>query len=215
MFLAAAGVFCFAVTGVFVQQATVEERVAALESYVSTIQPTLVDLSNGFNQSIQKYTEGLETSLADYSQKLQANIDQRMERAGRKGVVLNPFSSTYQSIETNTGVFLIAIERMEQIENGVRLHVNVGNPNYADYNDFTLRFIWGKKRVGEMGPTYEEWRQTLKGVDVTFNGKLARGKWNSMEVDLTPVGEGELSYLECEMNVSSVELEMDAAAGAY
>jgi hypothetical protein len=176
---------------------------------VATIQPTLIELSDGFNQSIQRYTQDLEASLQDYSSKLQQNLDQRLEHMGRKSVVLNPFSATYQSIETNTGLFLIAIERMEQIENGVRLHVNVGNPNYADYTDFTLRFIWGKKRMGEHGSTYEEWRRTLKGVEVAFNGKLAKGKWNSMTVDLTPVGEGELGYLECEMNVRSVELETE------
>ena len=45
---------------------------------------------------------------------------------------------SYQSIETNTGIFLIAVEKVEQIENGVRLHINIGNPNYADYQDFEL-----------------------------------------------------------------------------
>ncbi len=211
-YLLTAGILLFLMdTVAFSQQAgpAIEARVEALENYVATIQPTLVEISDGFNRSIQKYTQDLELSLQDYSGKLQQNLDQRLERMGRKSVILNPFSSMYQSVDTNTGIFLIAIERMERIANGVRLHVNVGNPNYADYNDFTLRFIWGKKRIGELGPSYEQWRQSLKGVDVTFNGKLAKGKWNSLTVDLAPVGEGELGYLECEMNVKSVELETE------
>ena len=122
--------------------------------------------------------------------------------------MLNPFSSNYHSIETNTGIFLIAIEKMAQIDNGVRLFVNIGNPNFADYNDFQLRFLWGRKRSGDYGMSYEQWRTSLKGVEATFKGKLERGKWNSLTVDLVPVGQGELAYLECEMNVSSVELEV-------
>ena len=192
----------------FAQQSdtTLERRVTALENYVETIQPTFVEMSDTFNNSIQRYTQDLESSLENYSQTLQRNLDRRLDGFGRKTIVLNPFSAAYQSIETNTGIFLIAIERMEQIENGVRLHVNVGNPNFADYNDFTLKFIWGRKRTGDYKISYDQWRQSLKGVEATFRGKLEKGKWNSIAVDLSPVGQGELSYLECEMNVTSVEL---------
>ena len=195
---------------VFSQQsdAALERRVQALENYVATFQPTLVELSDNLNYSIQQYTRGLESSLENYSQALQRDLDQRLEGLGRKRVILNPFSTTYQSIETSTGIFLIAIEKVERIGKGVRLHVNIGNPNFADYNDFKLRFVWGRKRGGDYKISYEQWRQSLKGVDATFRGRLEKGKWNSLTVDLSPVGQGQLGYLECEMNVTSVELEL-------
>ena len=207
-FVTIAAVLFLASDTAFSQQSntTLEDRVEALEDYVATIQPTLVELSNDLNSSIQQYTNDLESSLEAYSGKLQKNLDQRLDGLNRKTVMLNPFSKAYQTIQTNTGTFLIAVERVEPIERGVRLHINIGNPNYADYRNFKLKFIWGRKRSGEYAISYDRWRQSLRGVEFTFNGRIEKGKWNAMAVDLVPVEQGQLSYLECEMSVSSVEL---------
>jgi len=184
-----------------------ERRVEALEKYVSTFQPTLVELSDNLNKSIQGYTKGLESNLNEFSKKLQMNIDERINSRDNKMVILNPFSSAFQTIQTNTGNFLIAVERVQPIENGVRLHLQIGNPNYADFSDFKLKLVWGQKWGGTSVMPYEQWRQSLNGIEYTFQGKIAKGKWNAMAVDLTPVGQGYLGHLECEMNVTSVELE--------
>ena len=54
-------------------------------------------------------------------------------------------------------------------------------------------------------PSYET--RTGKGEVIIQNQNqesityFEKGKWNSLTVDLTPVGQGELGYLECEMNV--------------
>lgn len=183
-----------------------ESRVENLEEYVATFQPTLVELSNDLNKSIQEYTKGLESSLDSYSRKLQINIDERLSRIDSTSVVLNPFSREYQSIKTNTGFFLLAVEKLESIENGVRLHLNIGNPNFADYQDFKIKLIWGQKWAGEHVIAYDEWRGSLTGAEFTFRGKIKKGKWNPMTVDLIPAVQGQLGYLECELNVSSVEL---------
>ncbi len=186
-----------------------EWRVQKLEKYVETFEPTIRELSNNLNESIQEYTKGLESSLESYSQKLQINLDERLSSINRQIVVLNPYSESYQSIETNTGTFLISVGKVEQIEGGVRLHVNIGNPNYADYQNFKLKLIWGSKWVSGITTTYDQWRQSLHAAEYTFQGKLEKGKWNTVTVDLSPIGSGRFDYLECEMNVSSIELEFN------
>ena len=183
-----------------------ERRVEKLENYVATFQPTIVELSENMNSSIQEYTKGLEESLENYSQKLQLNIDERMRNSNRKVAVLDPFSKAYQSIETNTGMFLISVEKIEPIEGGARLHLNIGNPNYADYQNFKLKLIWGQKWSDGSGLTYDKWQRSLNGVEYTFQGKIEKGMWNAIVVDLVPTGEGQLGHLECEMEVSAVEL---------
>lgn len=183
-----------------------EWRVQKLEKYVETFQPTISELSHNLNESIQEYTKGLESSLESYSQKLQINLDERLSSINRQTVILNPYSKSYQSIETNTGTFLISVEKVEQLEEGVRLHMNIGNPNYADYENFKLKLIWGSKWADGLTTTYDQWRQSLNGAEYTFQGKLKKGKWNTVTVDLSPMGSKPLDYLECEMNVSSVEL---------
>jgi uncharacterized coiled-coil protein SlyX len=185
---------------------SLERRIEKLENYVATFQPTIVELSENLNTSIQEYTQGLESSLEGYSQKLQMSLDERLNNIDRKVVIMNPFSKVYQSIETNTGIFLISVEKVEPIEGGVRLHLNIGNPNYADYQNFKLKLIWGQKWADGYGASLEEWRQSLNGVEYTFQGKIEKGMWNPVTVDLSPAGDGQLGYLECEMEVSSVEL---------
>ena len=188
------------------QETELEWRVQKLEKYVATFQPTIKALSNNLNESILEYTKGLESSLESYSQKLQINLDERLNNINRKVAVLNPFSKSYQSIETGTGIFLISVGKMEPIAAGTRLYINIGNPNYADYQDFQLKLIWGKKWARGFNTTYEQWRQSLSGAEYTFKGKLEKGKWNTVSVDLTlPDGE-RFDYLECELSVSSVEL---------
>jgi len=125
-----------------------EIRLQNVENYVATIQPTIVELSDALNKSIEEYTQGLESSLEIYSKMLQVNLDERLRNIDRKSIIINPYTRAYQNIETNTGNFLIAVERVEPIENGSRLHLNIGNPNYADYQNFTLKFIWGGRWAG-------------------------------------------------------------------
>lgn len=186
-----------------------EWRVQKLEKYVETFQPTISQLSNNLNESIQEYTRGLEASLENYSQKLQSNLDERLSGTNRQVVILNPYSKAYQSIETNTGIFLISVGKVEPLAEGIRLHLNIGNPNYADYQNFKLKLIWGSKWSGGYATTHEQWRQSLNGAEYTFQGKLEKGKWNTVTVDLNPTDGRQLGYLECEMTVSSVELEFN------
>ena len=191
------------------QETELEWRVQKLEEYAETIQPTLTTLSTNLNTSIQEYTRGLESSLENYSQKLQVNLDERLNNIDRKVTVLNPYSKTYQSIESGAGTFLISVDKVESLDSGTRLHLNIGNPNYADYQGFKLKLIWGQKRTDGNKITHEQWRQSLNGAEYTFKGRLVKGKWNSVTVDLRPYDGSLLSYVECELEVSSVELEFN------
>lgn len=183
-----------------------EQRVAYLENYVDVLQKSLVELSENMNTSMQEYTNNLELSLENYSQGLQYGLEERVKSISRNSVVLNPFSKAYLSINTNTGIFLLSVDHVEPIDDGVRLHLNIGNPNFANYQDFKLKFYWGNRWGGVQEMPYAEWRQSLKGVEYTFKGLIEKGKWNSMSVNLVPAGDGQLEYVECEMAVNSVEL---------
>ena len=187
-------------------QGILEQRVEKLEQYVTTIHPTMTELSNNLNQSIQEYTQGLETSLENYSQRLQLSLDERLNNLNRKVVVLDLFSTAYQSIEINTGTFLISVENFERLESGGRVHLNIGNPNFADYQNFKLKLLWGTRWAGERVMPYDQWRQSLTGGEYTFEGKIEKGKWNKIAIDLIPSDDIVINHFECEMHVSSVEL---------
>ncbi len=202
--------FCFlalTVVPVVSAQDVLEQRLIAVEQYLQNIQPTLVDFSERMQQGIQEYTTQLEASLADFSQNLQSDVEQRLMAVNNRITVLNPTTRAFQRIDTNTGTFLIAVDKMEQVSGGYRLTLNIGNPNYADYRDFNLQIFWGAKWDPNSSVNYDQWRGSLRGAEYTFNGALKRGEWQQIEVDLVPANANTMSYLECKMNVLAVELK--------
>ena len=184
-----------------------EDRVRALENYVDTFQPTLLEFSSGFEQSIRQYTQQLETSLQSFSTSLEQKLDERLSKIEHKKAYFDPRSNAYQHVMTRSGMFLIAVKKMTSIGNGVRLALDIGNPNYADYKDFTLKLVWGSPPPVEGGLEYQRWQSELVGAQFTFNGSIDRGVWNEIEIDLVPADYSNFGYLEVEMDVASVELQ--------
>ena len=196
----------FTTKGVLAQadDGQLQKRVEALENYVQSLQPGLNDFANKLQSGLQDYTKQLETGLESYSKGMEENLDARLQTLDRNTIVLNPASNAYQRIDSNTGTFLIAVEKFETISNGFRLHLNIGNPNYADYKDFKLKLLWGKKWDKGYMTKYEDWRRSLQGAQFTFQGNLQKGTWTPLDVDLVPAQD--IQYIECQLEVSGVQL---------
>lgn len=182
-----------------------EERIIHIEEYLETFQPTLVDFSNKIQDGIESYTKNLESNLSDYSQRMKADLEQQMAQKESRSTVLDPGSTDYQRLETNSGTFLIAVDQVSAVEGGVRLKLMLGNINFADYKDFKLRVFWGARYSGQ--GSLEQWRSTLRGAEFSFGGVLAKGMWNPVDVDLVPATVQDVGYFECQMEVFSVDLK--------
>lgn len=196
--------------GVFAQQSSVEEldaRLRAVEEYLDTLPPSLATYTGSLEQGINNYTKNLEEGLAKYSEHLEESLESRLLGISNKTVELSPDNRSYQKIETPTGMFFINVQDMQPVNGGYRLFLQIGNPNYADFRDFTLRLVWGKKWTPGSPLTFDQWRESLTGAKYSFKGQLARGKWNPVEVDLIPATAEDIEYIECELGVSSIELE--------
>ena len=180
-----------------------------MEKYIDQVSPALDDFSTDVRDSLTNYTRGLESDLNAYSRQIQKNIDQRLKSIRTRVILSKPDSSTYQRIDTNTGVFLISYQKKEALKDKTRLHFNIGNPNYADYRDFKIKIFWGAPwDTKDNAIAYEVWQNSLKGIEFTFQGMLYRGTWNSIEVDLPVTRPAEMEYMECELDVLSVELQV-------
>ena len=163
-----------------------EARVTGLEEYVKKLQPSFQDFSSG----------------------LMANVDLRIKAATDKIVVLNPASRRFTKIEANSGTFLISVQKMEKIDNGYQLLLNIGNPNTPTYSGIKMVFRWGQKWDPSFAKlTYEEWRRSLQAAEYTYNGVLEPGSWTDVAVDLVPAQVNLIEYIECEMEINTVKLE--------
>lgn len=187
---------------------TLESRVFSLENYVETIQPNLVEFSNSLHTSIKNYTEDLENSLNNFSRNIQSDLDERFKQFENKRVILNIASKAYQKIDTNSGPLLISIDEYKALQNGYRLKFQIGNLNFADFKDLKLRLFWGRSFDNSSQGSYEQWRQGLNGAEYKYPGTLAKGTWTPLDVDLTPASLEDLAYIECEIEVASVELQI-------
>lgn len=189
-------------------KADLEERVHAIENYIEGFQPALNKFSEDMENSARTYNQGLESSLNKYYLKLQNTLNQRLNTLDNRIVVLDTSGKTFQRLDTDAGMFLISIEKTEKIDNGIRLHMNIGNINFADYGDYKIKLVWGKKWTGgEQGDSYFIWKQSLTGAEFLFKGVLMKGVWNPVKLDLVPADLNQIEYMECGMTVSTVILD--------
>jgi hypothetical protein len=160
--------------------------------------------------ALEDYIQKLQASLSEFSRNLSDQTDRQMKAYTNQTVVLNPFSPKLSKIETNTGMFLISVSKIEKIQNGYRLTLNVGNTSSASFADVILRMRWGKRwDPSYVNPTYEEWRKSLKAGTFSYNGTLAPGAFNEVIVDLTPAEIDDKEYIECEMEAGSLKMQKE------
>ena len=189
------------------QLQNMDARLRTIENYLETLRPTLLNFSGNIQEGLASYTRELEKNLDAYTQQLQESLDDQLAGQQDRKVILDTRSHAFQKVVTNTGIFLISVDKMEAVSNGYRLYLQIGNINYADFRNFTLRLIWGAPWNAGSKLSREQWRQSLMGAEYSFEGRLEKGKWNSVEVDLIPASAQQMEYIECEMGVASIELE--------
>lgn len=159
--------------------------------------------------NLEGYIQGLPTQLTDFSKGIYSDLDQRMKFAADKVVGLNIVSKQFSKVETNAGDFLLAVDQREKTANGYRLVLKIGNPHSATYSNFKLRLFWGKNwDPSFVKPSYEEWRGSLVGAEYSFAGPAEPGVWTPVTVDLVAPAGQPFEYLECEMSVGAIELQM-------
>ncbi|MCB9746981.1 MAG: DUF3251 domain-containing protein [Candidatus Omnitrophica bacterium] len=172
-----------------------DQRLQSVEEYLQNIPDIL-----------QNFSMTLQDSMNSMNADIQNSIQQQVQYSSFRKVLLNPTSTAFQRIDTNAGVFLIAVQKTEEIDGGYRLHLSVGNPNIADYRDFKIRLSWGEEWNPNASISYQQWRNSLTTADYSFKGSLVKGVWSPVSVDVVPSTRRTLGVLECSMEVSSIEM---------
>ncbi len=183
-----------------------DQRIKVLEEELQNLRLNLTEYSNRLQSGLEEYTRNLEQSLSDFSRQLDESLQDRIKDLNYEVAYLQPGSTAYQRINTNTGAFLIALEKVISIEGGFRLFLDIGNPNYATYNGFKLKIWWGRRLEPDQKQSYDIWRSKLKGAEYSFEGSLKPGASTSIEMDVQAESREDLGHLECELRVMSIEL---------
>ena len=128
-------------------------------------------------QALEAYVEKLNTNLNVFSKDLLSQIDMKVKAGSDKIVGINPGSKTFTKVETNSGMFLIAVNKFQRTEEGYRLLLNIGNPNAAIYNGMRFKLRWGKRWDADSIIKYDAWRASLISGEYTYGGELPPGQW--------------------------------------
>ncbi len=203
-------VFLHTIPTCFAQSDTqnMDQRFKAIEDYVQQFPGALEELGINLENSLSSYTQNLDASLNQFSSRLKIDMEQQFEQLRNNRVMLSPRSKAFKTIQTNSGNFLIALNKTENIEGGIRLHFNIGNPYFADFQNFKLKVFWGQTFESSNSKSFDEWQGSLLGKEFKFDGALKKGMWNKVFVDIVPAKYYQIEHIECEMEVLGIELQM-------
>lgn len=157
---------------------------------------------------LEDYIEQIEPAFNDFSNDLDEHLKMRIDRAVGNVVYLDPLSKDFYKIETNAGLFLIAIKEINKLEKGYLMKLRVGNPNNASYEGVKLTVSWGKPwDPRAINKNFNDWRKSLLTAEYNFSGALESGTWTEIAVELTPIQLGHWGHIECSMDIKTIKLQ--------
>lgn len=130
-----------------------------------------------------------------------------LERQLREGnsVELNTTGQSYRQVKSSNGWFLVRVVKTEPYLNGYKVTFAIGNTSTARFGGFDLSVQWGTAE-----PPYSDkwsaWYHSLQSKDEHFPSDLFAGRWNEVEMILTPAKPNELGYLRLSMKTDVVSL---------
>ncbi len=190
--------------------AELRDRVRELEDYQYSIKPRLEEWQKRIENNNNEFQANLQKNLQEYVTSLQNHLDTQIRSVNDRSVLVDVLSKEYTKIETNSGSFIIGVKKIQPLANnaGYRVTIHLGNPNFASYRGLKFNLTWGEKWDENSRQKYEEWRQTLTQGKYTHSGKVNQGSWAEVDLDIPAASMKQLAYVECSMDVESVELNL-------
>ena len=185
----------------------IQEKIAALEKRVRELEkagngPNGSGVTEASTAALEKRIEELESSL-----KL-ANLLISQKRDRTETAQLDPSSRDFSQIDSDSGSFLVAVEDATPYLNGYRIKLKIGNPQYADFSNVSLKARWSRsydwKKYSES--SYDSWQKAIHEKEITLNTTVSAGAWNHVEIDLIPCNVDELGFLEVSLKSPMIRL---------
>lgn len=123
-----------------------------------------------------------------------------LERA-RNVVVVDPSDPSFSVCETADGKLYVSTARVEPYLDGVRVHLSIGNPQSADFNNLEVHCHWSPFI------TTNDWTWHWGHESTnTLLGTFAAGSWHKAEISLLPCTTDELKGAQIEFFTGEVGL---------
>lgn len=119
-------------------------------------------------------------------------------------VTLDPsIPKQYARVNSSSGFFLVSLQNVEPYLDGVKVRLNIGNPLSATYGGFKIKAKWGPKWNHV---SVKEWQSVLREKELSFTDSLESGRWNEVELILSPATPEDFGHLKIAIETDTVSL---------
>lgn len=187
----------------FSEEKSVDDSIEQLFTTEERLENLDIDIS------LLKYEiEYVRDQIRKSEEKLIEDISELKWRVLQDSVILNfKEKGGFARINTEEGQFFICCVGADPYLDGYKISFKIGNPYFCDFNNIQFIVHWrmSYSKSKEKGMTGSQWVASIKEKEfpVIASG-IKAGKWNLMELILTPCSVDELEKVELKFTINSV-----------
>jgi hypothetical protein len=177
----------------------------------------------GTNSDLEQRTTGLQlkvTDLQDQLNTLKGQVDSqqkanvnlstavfRMALKDHSTASFDPVTDQgYELLDVGIVRIMVAIENITPYGDGVKVVMNIGNPNAVTLSGLDGEAQYGPSSAGIQNNDYAAWEALQKKAHLSIPDRIYPGRWNSVTITLPGIKPEQFGRLEISLNGNQVEL---------
>ena len=184
----------------------------------SLITVSIIILMSGCNYSSNKEAKDLTPNIEELEKKLNELETEiavvKMQSERYDSAAFDPAQGKgFQRIDTSTGTFLISLQDVTPHLDGVKVKINIGNIQSAEYTGFTVIAEYSKRYPKYIPQKYEDnkknredYNNSKRTKEEKFTQSLKGGAWNTVQIVLPDIKPVDFGSLYIKINTNTVKL---------
>ncbi len=124
-----------------------------------------------------------------------------------KKATFTPDNTGFSRLDSSISSFLVSLKKAIPYADGYKLHINLGNPNYASFQDPVLTITWSKRHDYKKH-NFDEVEKSKRTKKVSLLKMVRAGSWNSTEVIIAPATPEEIGEITLEIDTPTAHLNL-------
>jgi hypothetical protein len=114
----------------------------------------------------------------------------------------------FEKLNTRYGSLFVSPVSATPYLDGYKIILQIGNPHFCTFCNPKFSVVWrmSYKKLKEQGLKFSDWDKSKKEKEFCLQSKIEAGKWNFIELILTPCSVDELGCVELKFDCNTVSL---------
>lgn len=132
-------------------------------------------------------------------------IHANLVKSDRSTAYFSPESQDFLRLDSNLSSFFVSIKNVKPYADGFKLTLNLGNPNFASFQNVTLNITWGPRITKDV--TFLEAEKRKQTREVKIGRTILPASWNQTEVTIGPATKEDIGSISISIDTPSVALK--------